>query len=221
MRIYYGNIYDVKLALWPKRKGEFYRLMDVINRPYKEKAYVDLGYGREICVKDNAKLLIVRSNKEKVLRLPFERVDGVLRCDLSKFLSSLNIRHKMYKRTYRDCMGDECTSISYLTAFCKNGEICWGSVTADYTAYWMKVIYTGKTLRVNGKIVKKFDCDNKINEEKILEWMNKTMSNNVELSWDEFGIGVEALGISKESPLFSIEFFDGTSIDGDEIAWER
>ena len=21
MRIYYGNIYDVKLALWPKRKG--------------------------------------------------------------------------------------------------------------------------------------------------------------------------------------------------------
>ena len=65
MRFYKGYVYDVWCAVYPQKEGIWYRVMDVLDDKKHKPAYIKVGYGRELEVKDNAKLLWTENKKTK------------------------------------------------------------------------------------------------------------------------------------------------------------
>ena len=74
-----------------------------------------------------------------------------------------------------------------------------------------------------GKTILKFNVwgeTNRMDSEEILAWFEHSMEERVNMTWKEFGVILDKLGITKTNYLFEIKFGDGTSLRGNEIDWE-
>ena len=222
IRFYEGFVYDVRLAVWPDEKGVDYHILRT--REWDGRAaFLKCGFDRELRVNEHTMLVLERGKKRKVMRIPFVKEEGRLVCDLPEFLKQLGISYTLYKRPQRNCGGCAWDSISHSECVSKNGELWWGSDWhIDWREYWIGIQYNANFPVIDGKKVLRirfWSEGHKAEAEETLAWFKQTMEEQVTMSWKEFGVEIDHLGLRKDSPFLIITFCDGSEVKGNQVDW--
>lgn len=222
VRFYEGLIFGVQMAVCPTKAGVSYCILHMHKKRGRE-AYIKCGFEREIRVNEHARFILKNGKKLKILKLPFVKEDGRLVCDLPMFLKQRGIRYKIYKRPGQDCMKNSWNDAAYNECICKNGEICWGSEywSSDWgREYWLNITYNACFPIINEKKISgiAFWSLGKESESKeTIEWFRKSMEEKMTMSWKEFGMVLDELGLPKKGGY--ITFCDGSWMQGSDVDW--
>lgn len=224
MRFYRGYAYEVWTVVYPVTKGILYQILEVRDKGKTKKAYVKCGFDRMLEVTENARLIMYIGKKNKIIKIPFEKIEGRMIFDLGKYLSDNNISYRIYKRDQKTCTGDTWNDRAYELSICKNGEIMWGSDWCiDYSEFWMTIKYKKNYLCVEGKEISKINvwgAISRLDSEDMHSWFENSMVEKINMTWKELGTILDKWEIHKDNIGFMITFRDGTELSGNKIDWE-
>ena len=222
MRFYKGYVIGFKTAVNPV--GDVgYKVIDVRDAKGRQ-GIIKIGYDRDRTLSLGSIIVISRKVKDvwkkKIYKIKFTREDGKYVFDLPEFLSSLNIKYKLYKRY--DPYKENCEG-GYETIICARGDISMGSDWCiDYTEYWDSVSFNEKrySIKINGKQVSYINNRRLTSQnDKAIEWYKSILEKGSEcdFSYEELGRIFDELGIKKSYSFLEIRFWDGELLSGNQI----
>ena len=220
MKFYKGYMYDVWTAVYPEEEKVRYQILEVKSWKKRRSAYIKVGYGRELEVNNNAKLLWMENKEHKIIDIPFTEEEGRFVFDLPEFLTKRNIPFTLQGKT-TNCIREPWNRVACPGIISSAGLICWGGeARINEYEYWLSVSYQRNYPEIGGRSVECFRFDRKtshMNMPEILLWFQNSMENRVQMTYEELGELFSGWGIDKESLYTEIRFYDGSCATGNDI----
>lgn len=211
---YEGDIYPVWMELYHpeamKRKYSF-NILDVKDDKQHEKAYVLLGLGRGLEVKDNAIFIFNKGIRSRTYHNIFEEKDGRLVFDLPGWLARHNVPFQ--SNGYWKWKEHLAKVI-----VCDNGEIYWGE--DKYPNYHVgTLVFQKNVLKLEDEYVAEINFDEiseMVNIKELKKWMREALKKQTTITRKELKELFNKWNIGKSEGIL-IRLRNGQTIAGYQV----